>query len=445
MLGNSGKSGRSGRTAAAVAAALFAASAAFGAGFGLYEMDAHSTAMAGHVYGRPKNASAVYYNPGAMNATTGTVLTVGATILNPRADARVDMKHDTRMNSGWLAYPNIFAVQELPYGFRIGFGAFGDFGLASAYNNHWELKHDSTETLLEGYTIQGVISYDITDRWSFGIGPRFTFVNFETRMKRDFAFVDQMYLAQSMGMLHAPVRGKNKLKIQADNEDDIGIGLAAGTSYRVTDDFSVGLMYRSRVKTKLKGSASWHGEDIEHHHNSLDETIQLPAQISLGFNWDDALWIEKLHLGASASWIEWSKISALRFDVWNPVTRKVETDEIKMDWRNTYRVGFGLGYDLTDSWEILAGYTYDWDPCRNRLGYDHTMLPIGDRHVVTTGVVWTSPEGAWELAFMYGVIIQESTSQRIPGEYRQYDGSDHKMHVHNAYSHCVSLGVTYRF
>ena len=339
----------------------------------------------------------------------------------------------------------MFVTQELPWGFHLGLGAFGDFGLASAYNNHWELKHDSAETIFEGYTMQGILSYDITKDWSFGIGPRFTFVNFETRLVRDFGFVDRMYLAQSMGYMHAPARGKNKLKIQADNQDDVGIGLAAGTSYRVTDDFSLGVMYRSRVKTKLKGHARWTGEDIEHHNNSLNETIQLPAQISAGFNWDDALWLKDFHLGASISWIEWSKISALRFDVYNPISRNVEKDELKMDWRNTYRTGFGMGYDVTDNWAVLAGYTYDWDPCRNKLGYAHSMLPVGDRHIVSSGVVWTSDGGDWEIALTYAVIMQESKSQRVLGEYHQYDHSVHKMHTHHAYCHCVSIGLTYHF
>ena len=433
------------KKAAVLATAMLSALGAFAAGYGLYEMDAASTAFGGHVYGRPVNASAVYYNPGAMQGMTGTVVTVGATMLNPRADARVDMSHDTRMNSGWLGYPTFFVVQELPKGLHFGFGAFADFGIASAYNNHWELKYDSTETQLEGYTMQAVLSYDITKDWCFGIGPRFSYVNFETKLVRDFGFVDQLYLAQSMGYLHAPVRGKNRLRIQADNEDDVGIGLAAGTSYRVTDKFALGAMYRSRVKTRLKGEASWRGQDISHHHNDLSETIQLPAQVSLGFNWDDALWLDGLHLGASASWIEWSKMSALRFDVWNPVSGAVERDEIKLDWRNTYRAGFGLGYDLADCWTVMGGYTYDWDPCRNRLGYDHSMLPLGDRHVVSTGLAWTSEDGKWEVAVAYALVIQESKSQFIPGEYHQYDGTVHKMHPHNSYSHIVSLGVTYRF
>jgi len=432
------------KTAAFAWASLFAA-ASLAAGFGLYEMDASSTAMGGHVFGSPRNASAVYFNPGALDSFTGTVLTAGFTMLNPRADARIDQKHDTRMNSGFLAYPNLFAVQELPWDFRLGLGAFGDFGLASAYNNHWELKHDSTETKLEGYTFQAVLSRKIADWWSLGIGPRMTMVDFETERVRDFAFVDNLYMMQSGGRLHAPVRGRDKLKIQADNFGRPGVGLSAGTRFRLTDDFSLGVMYRSRLKAKLDGGARWSGRDVGHHRNSVHETVQLPAQISAGFNWDDALWIEGFHLGASASWVEWSKISALRFDVWNPVSGAKERNELKMDWRNTYRAGFGAGYDLTPNWTVLGGYVYDWDPCRNNLGYTHSMLPVGDRHIATGGLVWTSDDRTWELAFTYGVILQESKTQYIAGEYRQYDGSAHKMHTHHAICHCISAGVTYRF
>ncbi len=422
---------------------------ALAAGFGLYEMDAGSTAMGGHVFGSPRNASAVYYNPAGMSGMTGTVFTVGMTVINPRADARVNMAHDTRMNAGWIFAPTFFVTQELPWGFHFGFGGFADFGIASSYNNHWELKHDSTKTMLEGYTLQPVLSYDILDNWSVAAGPRFTFVNFETRQRRDFGFADKLSLAQSMALygvpVHAAARGRNRLKIQADNEDDIGVGLVVGTQYRLTDKFALGAMYRSRVKTTLKGHASWKGDDFSHHGNDLSETIQLPAQITLGFNWDDALWLDDLHLGASVSWIEWSKMSALRFDVYNPISKKVENNEIKMDWRNTYRAGFGLGYDVTDNWEVMAGYTYDWDPCRNRLGYDHTMLPMGDRHIVTSGLAWTSDDGVWEIAFSYALVIQESRSQRIPDEYYAYNKKVHKMHVHNGYSHIFSFGVTYRF
>ena len=49
--------------------------AAMAAGFGLYEMDAAATAMGGHVYANPRNASAVYYNPGALDSFSGTVFT----------------------------------------------------------------------------------------------------------------------------------------------------------------------------------------------------------------------------------------------------------------------------------------------------------------------------------------------------------------------------------
>ena len=424
--------------------AAFLTGSSFGAGFGLYEMDAASSAMGGHVFGSPRNASAVYYNPGAMHSLTGTWISVGYTGINPRLDTKVNDRHTSNMDPGWFTFPTFFVTQELPWGFHFGFGGFADFGLGSEYNDRWALKHDSYETLFIGYTLQPVISYDITDKWSFGIGPRFTFVEFETHMMRDFQFVDDMYMAQSMGYLHAPVRGKNRLKLRADNRNHIGIGLAAGTQYRFTDDISVGVMYRSRVKTKLRGDAKWRGEDLGHS-NPAGDSVQLPASVAVGFNWDNAFWLKGLHFGASGTWIEWSKMSHIVFDIYNPVSRKDEGNRIDLEWRNTYRVGFGFGYDLNDNWEVLCGYVYDWDPCRNRIFDAHTMLPLGDRHVVSGGLAWTSDSGAWEIALTYSCIIMESKTQSIPGEYYQYDRKIYDFHTHNSYTHLVSLGVTYHF
>ena len=426
------------------AAALTVLAAVHGAGFGLYEMDAGSTAMGGHVLAKPRNASAVYYNPGAMSALTGTWISVSYTGINPILDTKVNDRHTSDMNPGWFTYPTFFVTQELPWGFHFGFGGFADFGLGSEYDKNWALKHDSYETIFIGYTFQPVISYDITDKWSFGIGPRFTFVDFETHMMRDFGFVDDMYMAQSMGYMHAPVRGKNRLKLRADNRNHIGIGLSAGTQYRFSDDFAVGVMYRSRVKTKLRGEAKWHGEDLDHS-NAAGDNIELPASVSLGTSWDNAFWVDDLHFGASASWIEWSKMSYFRFGIYNPVSKEEEEYRIDLEWRNTYRVGFGLGYDISDAWEVMCGYTYDWEPCRNRLGDAHTMLPLGDRHIISMGVAWTSPSGAWEVALAYDCIIMESKTQSIADEYYQYNHKVHEFHSHNSYTHLLSLGVTYHF
>lgn len=433
---------------AAVAAGALAVRQLGASGFGLYEVDASSTAMGGHVFASPRNASSVYYNPGAMGVNTSATITVGMTVIRPYADARIDKSHDVPMDPGWIGFPTFFLTTPLPWGFHFGFGSYADFGIASQYPKGWDLKYDSFKTTFEGYTLQAAIAYDITDKWSVGVGPRFTWVNFETQKLYDFGYVDRMVQMASGGFWHAAYRGRNRLKIQADNEDDIGIGLAAGTRYRLTDDFALGATFRSRIKTKLKGSARWSGDDFGYR-NSLSEEIQLPAQISLGFNWDNALWVDGLHLGSSASWIEWSKMSALWFDVFkpNPTTGggTVRPEEIKLDWRNTYRVGFGLGYDLNKHWEVMAGYVYDWDPSRNRIDYSHTMLPVGDRHIATTGLTWRPGGGNWEFSLAYALVILESKTQMQKDEYYAYNNIVHRMHNHHAYTHLLSIGVSYSF
>ena len=436
------------RATAVAATATVMSATAFGGGFGLFEMDSKSTGMGGHVTARPFNASAVYYNPGSMQSLTGTCVTVGGTFLHPPTSIKVDGRHCRRQDPGWFAFPTAYVTQELPWGFHVGAGMFADFGLGSHYHQSWPLAHDSGNTVFEGYTFQAVASYDITDRWSFGIGPRLTYVNFETDMRRDFGAFPDMWVNTPMGPYNAAgqVRrfGRNKLRIRADNEDHLGLGLAAGTSYRVTDDFAVGAMFRSRIKTKLDGHATWTG-DAGYHCNKAGDDLTLPAQVQIGFNWDRSFGFEDLHFGASGSWLEWSTMSCVTFGVYNPTSQKEEGQDIDFRWRNTYRGGFGFAYDLTPNWQVLAGYVYDWDPTRERAGLAHTMLPPGDRHIPSFGLSWTSDDGRWELSASYACIILESRTYPVKDEWHAYNGVVHQVHNHNAYVQCVTFGVTYRF
>ena len=428
--------------------AVVLVSGAFGAGFGLYEMDARSTAMGGHVTAKPFNASAVYYNPGAMHSLTGTWVTVGGTFLKPPLDIKVDGRACRRMDPGWFAFPTFFVTQELPWGFHVGFGAFADFGIGSHYHQSWPLNYDSQCSTFEGITFQPVLSYDITEHWSIGAGPRFSYFEVETSMIRDFRTFPDMIVQTPFGPYNAAgtVRsmGRNKLRLRADNQEDIGIGLAVGTSYRFNDDISIGAMYRSRIRTTLKGDATWKG-GVGHHSNDIEDDVQLPAQVQLGFNWDRAFWIDKLHFGASGSWIEWSKMTHLKFDVYNPQSQVLEEQMLDFRWRNAYRGGFGFAYDVTDNWQVLLGYVYDWDPTRNRVGLTHTMLPPGDRHIASLGVCWTSPDRKWEIALTYASIMMESKTARFRDQWYTYNREVHECHFHNAYIHCISLGITYHF
>ena len=95
------------------------------------------------------------------------------------------------------------------------------------------------------------------------------------------------------------------------------------------------------------------------------EKLDLPMSATVGFNWDRALWLEKLHLCSSVTWTEWSTLDKIDLGL---------SDVMELGWHNAYRAGFGFEYDLADWITPGMGYVYDWDPMREKR--PNTMIPM---------------------------------------------------------------------
>lgn len=415
------------------------ASCALGAGFGLYEMDAKSTAIGGNVLGKPMGPSTVYYNPAGMSCLTGTCAYVGATMLYPPIPYRTwgggFPETDGRLDPGAFVFPTAFVTQELPWGFTAGLGFYADFGLGSKYDENWAFKYDSIQTDFQGFTLNPALSYKVTDKLSVGGGLRLTYVRYATSLIRDFN------LGNIMGAGY-PNLGLNRLNVDADNARNLGFGFNLGARYQLTDDISVGVMYRSPIRTTLEGDATWSGQAVGGKHaNPADATIDLPQQVTVGFNWENFL-VEDLEFGMSLSWIGWSCMESFGFDVYNPVSRSVEYQDTELNWRDTVRAGLGFGYEITENWEAMLGYVFDKDPSSDSLGNAHTMLPPGDRHVISFGGAWHTDDRQWEISFVYAPIIMQHSCAAYRSE---YGDRVRYMDTTASCTHCVCVGLSYRF
>lgn len=428
------------KSALIIATALMALGAA-GAGFGLYEMDAKSTAFGGNVVGKPFGPSTVYYNPAGMSCLTGTSVYVGCTMLYPPIPFRTwgggYKETDGRIDPGAFIFPTAFITQQLPWDLTFGLGFYADFGLGSKYDDNWALKYDSVQTDFEGFTLNPALSYKVTDKLSVAGGLRVTYVTFETTQVRD------LNLSRYMGA-GFPDLGENRMTLSADNARNLGLGFNLGARYQLTDDISLGIMYRSPLRTTLEGDASWRGPVTMaggRRSNPADETIELPQQVTVGFNWDDFL-VKDLHFGMSASYIGWSCIEAISFNVYNPLTQTTDKQTMDMNWRDTVRAGLGFGYDITENWEALLGYVFDKDPSSDSIGNAHTMLPPGDRHVISFGGAWHTADRRWEIAFVYAPIIMQHSCATYRAE---YGDAVRYMDTTASCTHCVCVGLQYNF
>ena len=218
-------------------------------------------------------------------------------------------------------------------------------------------------------------------------------------------------------------------------------GWVIGTQYQITKDFSVGAVYRSRIETKIKGH---HSVEVESDpfgilaaagkHGTGTGDLTLPMSATLGFNWDAT---DKLHIGGSVIWTEWSVMDQLIFKLPTGINRK------ELNWHDSWRFGFGLSYEFLDNLSVLASYTYDFDPMKKR-GPANTMVPMGDRHLVSGGLAYRLNN--WEFSLGYMLIILPPDSCTVT-EYGLMGGKvrDYKFDSRNSLTHVFGGSVTYHF
>ena len=409
-----------------VAAASLCASA-FSAGFGLYETSARGVGMGNGLVGSTGDASANYYNPANLTECTNVQVMVGMSLINPFCDVKVDGKYQSKMNPGWFPPPHAY-ISTPVWGDRVffGFGTYCEYGLGTKYDNNWDLKYDTTETTIEQFTFNPNVAFKITEDWSFAFGARMSYMTFENYKSPDLGLMTGLAPA---GYLY----GRTHLE-----GDDFNCGYLLSTSYKVNDDLSLGLVYRSRINHRIEGDfeldANVQGVGALKTKGDANAKVVLPASVTFGANYD---FTKKFRGGAALTWTEWSTINHIDFNLPTitipNVLSKNPSYPQQLNWHDAWRLGFGFEYDFTKSFTGRIGYSYDWDPSAEAHGT--TMLPPGDRHIVGFGVGYKFLDN-WRIDLGYNFIIMESESRMIEG---------HKMQCDNSYSHIVSASVSYSF
>ena len=382
------------------ASATFAACVVNAAGFGIYEASARGNAVGDALVGATDeaDASSVYYNPASIAFKDRPQIAFGSTFINPFCDVDVDRKSQDRMNSGWFVVPTAFFTTPIGKGFSFGWGNYTEYGLGSHYSPGWDLAEDTQKTTMRQVTLNPNLAYRVTDWWSVSAGPRISWIQF-------------MSNSQPTSTLRAHLKG-----------DDWDLGYSAATSFKVTEDVSVGLIYRSQIRHKIKGHFDLQGP-IPLMHGPESAMLRLPRSVVLGINWRVT---EKWRVGTSLTWTEWSSIKTIHFRGTNPMS-------LPLKWQNTGRFGFGTEYDLLDWLTVRGGYVYDMDPSSKHHGT--TMIPAGDRHIISSGLGFRLAEDLW-LDLGYSFIRMNNDDRYVKGK---------RFATHNGFSHIASATLRYTF
>ena len=407
-------------------AAVGLASSVFAAGFSLYEASPKTCAMGGAVVGKAMDASANFHNPATLTDLTNITVTLGFMTEHPRGRIKVDGGPSETMDPGYFVLPSFQLVIPLPWGFSFGIGAMPEYGLGTAYADTWSLNNNSIDTTVLSYTVNPNLAYKITDKWSVGAGLRFLYFDFEQHSLPS-------YNDNPRIRLHNHLHGHNAMR---------DLGWQVGTKYDLFDNFSLGLVYKSRTVTRVEGETenrlatstgnAWADQmlsaGLKQASGVASTDIELPQSIIGGFNWDIT---KTVHLGGVVSWSQWSNLDTLYFEM------PTQVKKINLNWKDTWRMGLGASWDFYEGWSVLGSYVFETDCSKNQ---DSTMLPAANRHLITCGLAWNCWRGL-ELALTYGVIVMDGIGTHATAP----DG--HLAYYEAAFgiSHAAGFSITYRF
>lgn len=167
-------------------------------------------------------------------------------------------------------------------------------------------------------------------------------------------------------------------------------------------------------------------------HGAEGALLTLPRSVVLGINWRAT---EKWRLGAAFTWTEWSSVKNIHF-------RGTHNKTLPLNWENTGRFGFGTEYDLLDWLTVRGGYVYDMDPSSKH--YGTTMIPAGDRHIISSGLGFRITQDLW-LDFGYSFIRMTNDDRFVDGTGLTGAPQKKRFSSHNGVSHILSATVRYTF
>lgn len=362
------------------------AEVSFGAGFALYEYSGRATAMGGAVMANEAEAASLAVNPSLITELDGTQTQLGLTVVTADAKTTVYGKQRGLKNDVWYL-PNFFVTQKWNDQVSVGLGGFSRYGLGGEYKDPvtWVGSNLAYKVKLETFSFTPTIAVKANDEFSVAMGLEAMVIG----------FAQNSYYNMGAPLTQYEISGS-------------GVSWGGNFSFiyrpEWAEKWSLGALYRSKVKQKLNGRINANGNSIPAfniHGADAEGAITLPDSISAGISFRPT---EDWTLEAGIVGTFWSAYDQILIQYKDSETSPVIRNQKK--YKDVYRLNLGAEYKLNANWAARAGYVFDKSPI-NEHAMD-TLVPVDDRHICSLGFGYKND--TWSVDFAYAHIFARSLS-----------------------------------
>ncbi|MCB0330232.1 MAG: porin [Bdellovibrionales bacterium] len=446
-------------TLAKVAAALLAvpvfvfvpAERGSAAGFAILEQSSEGIgyAFAGAAAGYG-DGSEIAFNPAAMAWIPDTHVSANVDLIIPSAEFKNNGSNNPNLggialsgsngpDGGELAaVPSFYVKSELFEGAHFGLGVHSPFGLSTNYDREWVGRYTAVESELRTVSITPAFSFEVTENFAIGGALNVLYTEATLSNAIDFGTIGfgQLGAAQATALGLAPQQNDGFVEVKGD---DWSAGFTLGGSYRYGENSKIGLAWKSKIDTDLRGTADFivptaaaplTGTGL-FTDTGATAGVTLPESIALS-------WIhnfsEEWGVLFETQWTNWDRFEELRVQ-FDGVQPDAVTPE---DWDDVWRFSVAMRYSPAPDWTFSAGWTFDEEPIpgANRRT---PRIPGNDRNWLALGMKYQLAEQV-NLRATYAhlfvkdgdVIASDSVGNNLVGSF------DNSVDL-------VGLGIDYQF
>lgn len=376
--------------------------------------------------------SVLMNNPAGLTQLPGTQVNANGLLMLGHIRFSRDSGNQFDGNEGgnaleYLPGASFFISHQLDERSSIGFGMYGNFGLALDYDDDWAGRYFTQEAAIIGVSLQPTYAYKLTDDLSVGIGPRLMYAYYRTEA------------AINNNLLGLADRPDGQLEYQ---DTDVGTGVNVGVLYRLNPKVMLGLAYTSKIDLHFKDRPRI--DDVSNpllnvalnrlNIDDLKLDMQVPQTVLASASYDlDAQW----KLLTSLGWQQWSEFGEIGVEVDTDNAGTSITADRK--YKDTWHASLGAQYQASPKVRWSMGVGFDSSMVDDR---DRTVdNPAGDTWRFATGVNYQVDAGldlhlAYTLIWV-GDLDEQQTKARsgttVSGTYK------------NTALHVIGGGAVWRF
>jgi len=237
---------------------------------------------------------------------------------------------------------------------RLGLSMLSFSGASLTPSDDWAGRFETTEITLFTLTFMPTVAVRVTDWFSVGAGAAITYGKLDMKVR-------------------APLAMFGDPTIKLNNLDDWAAAPLASVLIEPTPDLRFGVVYQGETEFHLDGKVKLPGgvpvSDV-----ALELELPLVRAVRASAYWDVT---DEIALVMNSGWEDWSAAKSL------PVSTANGGTAIQLKFRDTWYVGLGGYYELSDKWTLQSGFRYDSSALKDK--NRTTVLPV-DR-------VWTLAAG----------------------------------------------------